>query len=94
MYYSLSSSNPRPFPVASVNVLPCHTCSDIPNQLYGFLLIALMIEVVPTRETCVYFETKQRCISEDHNLHTRRHEAIKSHILTYILNICDYRMWL
>jgi hypothetical protein len=44
-----------------------------------------MMEAVPTSETTVHFNvTTRRYIPEDSELHTRRREDLKSHILTAV----------
>jgi hypothetical protein len=54
------------------------------NKLIN-VFIALMMEAVHTSETSAHSnETAQRCIPEDSKLHTRRHENLKSHIVTML----------
>jgi hypothetical protein len=49
-------------------------------------IISLMIETVSTSETSVHSnQTTRRYISQDSELHTRRHENMKSHKLMFVM---------
>jgi hypothetical protein len=51
-------------------------------------IIALMMEAVSISETSLdFYETTGRNIPEDSNLHTRRHENLKSHRINVVLTM-------
>jgi hypothetical protein len=67
------------FLITLTKIASCQTISDIPTDFSRGLFIALMMEVVSTSETSVYFnETTLRYISEDSYLHNRSLENLKS----------------
>jgi hypothetical protein len=62
----------------------------IPANLLMRLIFVLMMEAVRTTEMSVYSdETARRYIPEGSNLHTRRHENLKSHIVVSSLKQLD-----
>jgi hypothetical protein len=58
------------------------TSTRIANHGLRTIAIALMMEAESASQTPVnFYETTQRNIPEDRNLHTRRRENLKSHHL-------------